>query len=569
MRPGDAACPVCALPVGQAPVCECDWRLQTAWTAGGVDRAAFDARLAAARLTHDLRAVARIGADWEPYAHLLRGKPSDADWAAAKQHPRGREKRLYPVLTAAFDALPEGGVLAVAEVGAEGIAVNLVNATDLDRPGECGSRRVSSWSDVLPQLSREPDRLRFQLAGGLDGVDRGALDERLTAWTAELLPPAAVLVAVCRNPGWTVPEQVVKLLGVRHTASEEGEVRPTLANAIAEQPLRARYGLLTAEVRDSVVTLVPQPVFEPGDRPGRSVTISVRCPPGGIDHDTTLAIVAPGPRPIATWSARLRPGAPVPIEVRLDGPGRVQLVSPVGRATDSGDLAELIRRSPPRLDVHTEPVDLICLLELNGLPDVVARRRRLLSGLLELIAADLPLPPSVAVYGYADHFVRGVDRVVHGRWLAPVSKARDALDALPPAAARWHQHAAPLEDALHEVWLQCEGRVALRRRVLLVVAGREPHPMAVRDVPRPAQACPHNHDWAASVTRLAGAGVARRLVVLDRVPGETSVWRHLGSDYLNTLDETTPRRLAVAMSLISADKISYPFPLADTPVRCP
>jgi hypothetical protein len=101
MTSADRGCPLCGVPVDFAAVeaaalaqdvrcAMCGWTLAGPWRPGRADRAGAEAALSAARLEFDLRAVARIGDDWLPYAAHLRGRPSEAQWQAALREVAAR-----------------------------------------------------------------------------------------------------------------------------------------------------------------------------------------------------------------------------------------------------------------------------------------------------------------------------------------------------------------------------------------------------------------------------------------------------------------------------------------------
>ncbi|MEU7830560.1 hypothetical protein [Nonomuraea sp. NPDC049129] len=575
MRTGSPACPVCRLPITQHERCACGWTLRTSWTVGEGNRSAFAAELAAAQLAHDVRVAAWAGCDRDTIAPLLRGEPTWADWDQAKERPAARTEPLHPVLAAAFASLAAGQVLALVEIGAQDVTITWAAAADPDPGGPPAERRSQPWREVLPMLATDAEHLRFQLAGGLAGVDRAEISVRLAGWAEGLLaaselPADSVLVAVNRCPGWTVPAELIGHLRRCHpklrAAADAGEVAPVWARVLAEQPLHTSYGLLTADVgKDGTVRLASRPLFAPGDRAGKTATVVVRCPPGGADRDSVLVVVTGTRRLVGAWSVRLRPGVPVPVEAELTAPGRVRLISPADARPDRRSLAQLEALAPGRIHVRSGPVEIICLVELNGPQDAALRRRKLLAELFDLLAAELTVAAGVALLGYTDHYAGAADEhVVHGRWLGPPAAAQETLDALPAPAPRWNRNAAPLEDALQEVARRCAHQPASRPRILLVVAGRPPHPAAVADVPRPAQRCPHGWDWTTYARRLGTAGIGVRLVVLDEPPRpQEDPWRRLGLRVVAPLGSVTAGKLAEAMALVSPNPVRLPFPLAD------
>ncbi|PRX66978.1 hypothetical protein B0I32_105418 [Nonomuraea fuscirosea] len=577
MRTGSPACPVCRLPIGRHERCACGWTLRTSWTVGEGNRSAFAAELASAQLSHDVRAAVRAGCDRDTIAPLLRGEPTRADWDQAEEHVAARTEPLQPVLTTAFASLAAGQVLALVEIGPQDITITRAAAADPDPGGPPAERRSQPWREVLPMLAADAEHLRYQLAGGLVGVDRAEISVRLAGWAEGLLaafelPGDSVLVAVNRRPGWTLPVELIDHLRRCHprlrAAADAGEVAPVLTRVLAEQPLHTSYGLLTAEVgRDGTIRLAPRPLFAQGDRARKTATVTVRCPPGGTHNDSVLAVVTGTRRLVGAWSVRLRPGVPVPVQAELAAPGLVRLISPAGARPDRRSLAQLEALAPERIDVRSSPVEIICLVELNGPQDAARRRRKLLAELFDLLAAELTVPAGIALLGYADHYAAGAadEHVVHGRWLGSPAEAQEALDALPDAASRWNRNAAPLEDALQEVARRCTQRPARGSRILVVVAGRPPHPAAVADVPRPAQRCPLGWDWTMYARRLDTVGIGVRLAVLDEPPGpQENPWRTLGLRVVAPLGAATASKLGEAMALVSPNPVRLPFPLADS-----
>ncbi|MEV4362729.1 hypothetical protein [Nonomuraea sp. NPDC049625] len=578
MCPASLACPVCGLPIREQGRCRCGWTLRSDWSVGFADRPAFEARLAGARLAHDLAAAVRAGFDRRTGVPFVRGTPAEADWDQGEERPAIPVRPLRPALEAAVTSLAAGQVLAVVEIDARNVTITRVETAKPDT----GGTRTERWSrpmhDVLPMLNPGADRLRFQLAGGLAGVDRAEVSRRLAAWADGLLAASglrddAVLVAVNHNPGWTVPDEMIDLLGRRHRRqvwfADEGAVEPVLAEVLAAQPLRTSYGLLVADVADDGrVRLVTRPLFAPGAHAGKTATVTVRCPPYGADRDCVLAVVSGTSALVGAWAARLPPGGPIPVEVELAAPGRVRLITPAQARPDRRGLAELKALAPARIEVPGRPVEIICLVELNGPEDAVRRRRKLLAELFDLLMAEPTAAAGIALFGYTDHYALDAadEPVVQGRWLGTPAQAQDTLATFPAPASRWNKNAAPLEDALHEVDARCARRPVLRPRILLVVAARPPHPAVISDVPRPAQRCPDGWDWTAYVRRFGAAGIGVRLAVLDEPPRpRDDTWRPLGFRTVEPLATATARGLAEAMALVTPNPVHLPFPLADQP----
>src|SRR5690606_22836677 len=115
-------------------------------------------------------------------------------------------------------------------------------------------------------------------------------------------------------------------------------------------------------------------------------------------------------------------------------------------------------------------------------------------------------------------------RPVRRTGLLPVAQALGSLAGFRPPAdlddldeeRRYAGDAAPVEDMLHEAVRLLEKQAADRRRILLTLGGRPPHPVrAAEDSVLP---CPHGLDWRDLVRRLrTGLGTACT-AVSDRPP---------------------------------------------------
>ncbi|MFD0683746.1 hypothetical protein [Actinomadura fibrosa] len=559
--PGTAVrCPVCCLPAGTGDACgDCGWMLRTPWSLGATDRADFESRLGAARLAVDLRAAARLGGDWRDRAALLRGVPDDAAWAAARDAVRVEHRPAGPVLADGLARLPHGEPLAVIEVTADGVTARLV-----DERAQAGEPvRSRRWTELLPMLSADPGEREFQLAGGTRGMDRSAVEPELAAalatWAAPL-PPARA--AICRLPGLPLPELAAGLLA-DETAAEPGDLAAQLDEVAAVLPIRTGYGLLVAHIGPAPEQVTPalSEMLAAGSHRGDAATLTVYRAPG-TSPPTTLAVctVESPPRLVAAWRATL-PTGPVAVRAELDGPARVRLTGPTGLAPEPRELDGILdglptwfRPPPPRLE-------LVCLLELNGPAAAVAGRRELLDGLLGVLAEETGDRVETAVIGYADHYVRGRTNldVVHGTGLKPPADTRTALARLPAPVEPYDRAAAPLEDAL--ALLAAQDPSSTAPRILLVVAGRHPHPVGTDRGGRGPTACPGHIDASAALAR---APAGHRVAVLDTVPdGEpAAIWRALGEHGLLGLADTTPRNLAVVLGLLPASPIPFSVPLA-------
>ncbi|XVQ10492.1 hypothetical protein ACQP1W_49660 [Spirillospora sp. CA-255316] len=535
--------------------------------------------------------------------------------------------RAEATLTEALGEMND--MLAVIEADPSGLSLLYVRARDLDTADPWPFREHHPWRKFAPMLSDDPDELGFQLAGGLHRVDRAALTAALGGWLKELIARVRAdlpTVLVCTAPGWTVPEQAVELLRrMRPTARAATSVLPVaeeLPGAIARQPLRAPYALIVAEARPEGPVPVAVPLFPAGSVAGQEARATVTRGPGGADNGIALAVVvgaggggrpAPGSHhePVSIVSAGLPRGTST-VRAVLDGPGRVRWLEPAAIGVEARTLEELYAQTRASA-VASGYAELMCAVELGGPPEAAAKRKDLVAGTLELIAADLPDRARVAVYGYYEHsFELGEEQapVTDGVWITEPDAARAAFAALPPATGTWQADAAPLEDALAEIVQRIEEERSARSRAgawpgmpgpgapepwpgmpgpgpgmagpgmagpgmapgmppvgvprtLLVVAGRPPHPRRQGQDRRRelAQPCPRRHDWQAAYDRLRRSGV-RFVAVLDKAASaDDDTWRALGADHLAVVEDLGPRELAEALRLVPAGAPSLPFPL--------
>lgn len=619
VRPG---CPVCGYPIAHEEVrcAECRWTLHGEWRLGAPGPEGlrdFAERLGAARRERDLLAVVRAGLADDAY--VRGGTPSPEEWARARRAvdaPPMPDAALQAALAAALHRMRPGHALVVAEVGVErALTVTRVELDELavprvpDGPGQDGPGQGPedvAWDAALPMLARDPGERRFQLAGGLADLDRDLLWRSLRdGLPPRLGEPGDDVLLVNREIGWPVPDRAVRILRKRHPNAEvvpagRQGVRDLLGPLVAALPPRHDVGLLAVEVEPGTRRVHPRliPLFPAGTPAGTERTVSLARPPGDADTTVLVAVAATATRwtLLAAGAARLPAGVRTDVRLTLDGPGRVRITAPDGLRPVTERLPELLDGLPGRLEALTEPVDLICAVELGGVDELVRRRLDLARDLVSVL--DVTYPGSelvrVAVLGYRDHaYGRGKERrqTVLGDWLGTPVKALEALSRLRPSPIEYPE-AAPVEDMLHEVaarlarsrsstgtwatgtWatgqMSAPGALAATaghgpsRTVLLTVGGRPPHPPIQGD--GEVLPCQFERSWHAALATLTRAGVACAAVLHAGGPGpahDHPVWAALGSAALHEFDDTDARRLGVGLGLLPSAPQTLSLPLAD------
>jgi hypothetical protein len=586
-------CPVCGRPAGSEPGCaECGWPLRSPLRAGPVTaqlRAGYTSRLHDAQQTLDARVVARITDDPLPYQHCIRGGvPGAAQWATARQSATrdsgdaGGEPALRAALADVVSGLGAGTQATVAEVSGDGITVS---RTGVDRSGTPWLEEAFSrtWTVLLPMLSGRREEREFQLAGGLHGVDRGGLAERLRGGLAGLADiPAGEVLVICRPAAWMILEWAAagllaawpqaRLLRVAPPAGSI-PVAAMLAGLTTEAPLRDAYQLMVAVVDDisGAVAIQPRQIFAPGDTPGTECRLRLLRPPGETD-DTALAIFSssaePGGEPLALYSAKLSPERQFQLRVILDGPGRARITDPA--VTDHPGAWHQIRDEiPDRVDVTVGPADLVCAIELAGPVPEVRARLRLVRTLLERVADDQVASAQlrVGVVTCTDHdFERGQEYrpVVKGVVVGPVQDALAWL-ARQTTATVSYPRAAPIEDLLYESSIMlADARATGRAARLLLVGGRRPHPypQGTETVMR----CPLQYKWQEILRQLTGEAGARCVAVTKAVAGNrghAAIWEELGPAGLYWLPDTTAQVIGEDLGLLARQVQRIPIPLPD------
>jgi hypothetical protein len=567
---------------GRRGCATCGWTLTGGWLTGAGDADGFRRRLDAAMRRFDAVASARAFGDRRP-AFVRGGVPDDAEWSAAEQAAVPDEPTPVDVVRRTLsrgltdlDARPP----TLVEVDAGGITALTVAVDELGTPS-VSRGAVVSWPTILPVLSRDPDRLRFQLAGGRTGLDGAVLDEAVLdeAAMARALPDltsrsSGPAVVACTLPGWPVPEaaaaMVRKLLPHAQPVRPEGiSAAALLAELVAALPLIRAYDFVGAVVDPltNEVRIDPVEIFAAGSRPGHRMDLAVRRPPGAREGTVLAAIARHQGRwaPVEVCSADLGPEV-TQVSAVLDGPGKVRFVAPADLAPEPRGLDELVALVPERLTA-VSAADLVCGVELCGTPDTASRRRAFVAELLRILADERRADLRVAVLGYLDH--RFFDRtpetagVVHGTELGSVRNAANRLIEL-PSPAPYYPERAPIEDMLnlavrHFRKAGATGRT--RTRVLLTVGGRVPHPTKIGQ--SPILLCPRRLSWRSLLDCLRMQLDVACFAVVDRPQRRSSsaVWRRLGAAGLYDLATADPRQVAMDMGVLAGEPNTLPFPL--------
>ncbi|QXJ22432.1 hypothetical protein AGRA3207_003428 [Actinomadura graeca] len=595
IRPG---CPVCGCPIAheEARCAECRWPLHGEWRLGAPTPDAlrdFEERLAAARRERDLLAVVRAGLTG--HVHVRGGTPDPQEWARARRAvdaPPMSDAPLQVALTKALERMRPGHGLVIAEVGADhALTVIRVGLDGLAIPRGHDAAETIPWETAVPALSRDPGERRFQLAGGLAGLDRDLLWRSLRdALPQRLDEPGDEVLLVHRELGWPVPDRAARILRKRHpnaTVVPAGgtgarELIGPLADAL---PARHDVGLLAAEVEPGTRRVRPRliPLFPAGTPAGTRRAVSLARPPGDPGATVLAAVAASADQ----WTLLAAGAATLPadVEVVLDGPGRVRITGPEGLRPVTERLPELLGGLPERLEILTEPVDLICAVELGGVDELVRRRLDLLRELVAVLDATYPAggPGAglirVAVLGYRDHaYGRGKEKrkPVLGGWLGTPASAAGALSRLGPSPIEYPE-AAPVEDVLHEIadrlahTRAAAGGLPPPRTVLLTVGGRPPHPPVQGD--GDVLPCQFERSWAVALTAIARAGVACTTVLgggpggpggsVDMASRDHPAWEGLAAAGLHDLDDIDARRLGVGLGLLPSAPQTLTLPLAE------
>ena len=393
------------------------------------------------------------------------------------------------------------------------------------------------------------------------------------------------------NPAFIVrtaadlPEDLFRLLpGARGVPVFECRtpLEDQVREAIRDSPLALGYELavlrqLPAGRPDAgQIVLAGHQLFPPGVTQGHRTVVPVRCEPTDGDG-TVFAVVTRERRPDVPPNAQaLRPvhiqSAVVPsgsyeVTAVLARPGRVLfqgLPAPLGRYAGSWD--SLRNQVPDRL-ASTEPVHLVCLVEVCGGDDLRELRIDRLSQLIDEAkkgAGQL----SVSVIAYGPHSVAwSVDEqpVAVRAWAAPGVRAEQELHGLtgrepsdPEGGKREYRRAAQLECALELVARHLSDRDG--RPVIVTAGGRPPHPHAM-DTRTTVIPCPDRVSWKRQYDRIGSLGAS--FGALRDADARGEAWRSLGREVTATVDDPVDMQDFVTRLGLHEAAQTVPFPFVD------
>jgi hypothetical protein len=546
----------------------------------------FEALLRGTRRMFDARVAARVSADRVALKDYIRGGLPDAEEWEAAQSAAARdladatdEEGLLVALRQLLDRLHSDGPSLLVDVSAAGIAVA---SAELDRFGSPQVRELRSvtWARLLPTLSAVEQELRFQLAGGISGLDHRRLWQTLRAGMPTI--PAGPVLVICRPAGWPVLERAATMAAARPGAevvrvasqASEGSALERLATVAGSAPLSRPYKLMLAHVAadSGAVSAQARQLFASGQQPGASITLRLRRLPGDSDPKS-LAIFAGDDLdngPLALWEARLPAGTGGQVQVALIGPGRVQVTAPLG-AREQQDATrrwtEVRSRVPSRVDVTTTPVDLVCAVHLAGEVHEVRQRMRLVRSLLECLADEYPERGwlRAAAVVCTDHQIglrRERQDVTQSITLRRPADALEWFARHSEPAPVIYEAAAPVEDLLHKaVTLLAGAGQGGREARLVTVTGRRPHP---RRQQGSTIRCPFGYDWRSTMADLGRLTDGRCVLVVDRLPADEEEYNELkliGPAGLYGIADVTEKQIAENLGLLISRTQRLPLPL--------
>lgn len=319
------------------------------------------------------------------------------------------------------------------------------------------------------------------------------------------------------------------------------------------------------------------PLFSIGASHGDRAQVRVRIEPTG-SGETSLAVVTRDPRPhVPPKDQAFRPVqiqfAAIPagtweLTAELARPGRVVFGGlPVELSRSAGPSPQLLtsaweslrRRVPERLP-KTEPVHLICLIEVCGGGDLLQLRIDRLVKLVNVAeAASRQLAVSVIAYGpHSVTWAMDDEPPSVRAWAAPADQAEQVLQGLAVRRPdeREYLRAAQLECAL--AWLANYLTDHEGRPVLVAAGGRPPHPHRM-DPRTQIIPCPDRVNWRPHVDRLEEVGTAFGVLRDKRWQGD--IWQVLGQKVTATVNDAVDMQdFAAALGLREPGQ-AVPLPL--------
>ncbi len=356
-----------------------------------------------------------------------------------------------------------------------------------------------------------------------------------------------------------------------------------LREAIRLSPLVAAYELtLLDEVPSGRpdagrLEVTGHPLFPIGASHGDMTRLRVRIEPTG-SGETSFAVVTRDLRssvppkdqafqPVQIQSAMIPPGT-WELTAELARPGRVVFGGlPVELSRSAGPSPqqltsawESLRRQVPERLPKTEPVHLVCLIEVCGGSDLLRLRIDRLVKLVN-VAEAVSRQLAVSVVAYGPHSVTWAmdDEPPSVRaWAAPADRAEHVLQELAVRRPdeREYLRAAQLECAL--AWLANYLTDHEGRPVVVTAGGRPPHPHRM-DPRTQIIPCPDRVNWRPHVDRLAEIGTAFGVLRDNRWHGD--IWQALGEKVTATVDNPVDMQdFAAALGLREPGQ-AVPLPL--------
>jgi len=364
--------------------------------------------------------------------------------------------------------------------------------------------------------------------------------------------------------------------------SLEDQVR----RAITESPLARGYELAVLKEVPAGrpdagrLVLTGHQLFPPGVTKGHRVTVGVRCMPTD-GTGTIFAVVTRDRQPdLAPNDQPLRPvqiqSAVIPADTYkltavLARPGRVLLEGLPAELSKFPGSWESLRYQVPDQLAATEPVHLVCLVDLTDdhqpdepkpWPDRLALRLDRLTQLIDEVEATTGrLNVSVVAYGPHSVAWRVKERpVTVCAWAESAARATQELRKLASRRRdeRDYLRAAQLECALETVARHLTDQDG--RPVVVTAGGHPPHPPAM-DTRTTIIPCPDRVNWKWQIDKIDTLGASFGALRDPDARGE--IWRSLGRDVKATVSDTVDMADFVARLGLHQSAQTVPFPFVD------